>query len=105
LRVEQLRPRIQHIADGLLDQMACHPQVDLIDALAFPLPATVICELLGVPTTDHGAFRHAIRDLFNPATVRTAAATLAGYVTSLIHPTQPTPTDHLTTARPTARAG
>src|SRR6266487_136096 len=26
-RVEQLRPRIQHIADGLLDQMACHPQI------------------------------------------------------------------------------
>ncbi|HEX6404211.1 MAG TPA: cytochrome P450 [Pseudonocardiaceae bacterium] len=48
-RVEQLAPRIQQITDELLDAMAGTAQVDLIDSFAYPLPITVICELLGVP--------------------------------------------------------
>lgn len=48
-RVEQLAPRIQQIADELLDSMADKVQVDLIASFALPLPGTVICEVLGVP--------------------------------------------------------
>jgi cytochrome P450 len=51
-RVEALRSRIQTITDDLLDRVARQgPQsrVDLVAAFAFPLPFTVICELLGVP--------------------------------------------------------
>ena len=48
-RVEQLAPRIQQITDELLDAMAGAAEVDLIDSFAYPLPITVICELLGVP--------------------------------------------------------
>jgi cytochrome P450 len=51
-RVEGLRPRVQTIVDGLLDDLAAHGPdrlVDLVGAFAFPLPFTVICDLLGVP--------------------------------------------------------
>lgn len=51
-RVEAMRPRIQAIAQRLLDQMAEHETADLIAAYAFPLPITVIMELLGVPAAD-----------------------------------------------------
>ena len=54
-RVEELRPRVQAIVDDLLDQIAAHgpdAQVDLVTAFAFPLPFTVICELLGVSEAD-----------------------------------------------------
>ncbi|MFD8958926.1 cytochrome P450 [Streptomyces anulatus] len=56
-RVRELRPRIQEITDALLDEVAAKGSADLIDDLAFPLPITVICELLGVPTADRDDFR------------------------------------------------
>jgi cytochrome P450 len=56
-RVESLRPRIEEITSSLLDTMVGKDVVDLIDAVAFPLPVTVICELLGLPLTDHDQFR------------------------------------------------
>ena len=36
--IQALRPRIIELVDGMLDAMAERAQVDLIDALAFPLP-------------------------------------------------------------------
>jgi pentalenolactone synthase len=57
-RMESLRPRIQATTDRLLDEMARHgPPADLHEALSFPLPALVICELLGVPFEDRDDFR------------------------------------------------
>ena len=56
-RVEGMRPRIQQIADELLDAMEGNSPTDLIDAYAFPLPITVIAELLGVPASDQDKFR------------------------------------------------
>jgi cytochrome P450 len=56
-RIEALRPRIEQITDELLAAMAGRERVDLIDALAFPMPIQVICELLGIPTADRDAFR------------------------------------------------
>ncbi|MFE3607564.1 cytochrome P450 family protein [Streptomyces goshikiensis] len=59
-RVEALRPRVEQITHELLDAMAARPErtADLIEALAFPLPMTVICELLGVPDLDRERFRY-----------------------------------------------
>ncbi len=51
--VEQLRPRIEAIATGLLDAVADKPVVDLIADLANPLPVIVIGEMLGLPQGDH----------------------------------------------------
>src|ERR1700751_5970025 len=55
--VEQLRPRITAIPAALLDDMSDRHEVDLLTAFAFPLPVTVICELLGVPVADRDQFR------------------------------------------------
>ncbi|MDR7277162.1 cytochrome P450 [Catenuloplanes atrovinosus] len=56
-RVEELRPRIERIADTLLDEMRGSDRVDLISAYAFPLPLQVICLLLGVPVRERDTFR------------------------------------------------
>jgi pimeloyl-[acyl-carrier protein] synthase len=54
--VEQMRDRIQAITDGLLDRVASGRHADLIADLAYPLPVTVIAELLGIPAHDHDQF-------------------------------------------------
>jgi cytochrome P450 len=57
-RLAHLKPRIQTMVDELLDRVEQAPQpVDLHEALSFPLPALVICELLGVPYADRDDFR------------------------------------------------
>lgn len=56
-RVAALRPRIEEITNELLDQMDGNDEVDLMEALAAPLPIMVICELLGVPFDDRADFQ------------------------------------------------
>ena len=56
--VERLRPNIEQIANRLLDRMSAHREADFVAGFAFPLPATVIGELLGVPAQDQDKFRH-----------------------------------------------
>jgi cytochrome P450 len=55
--IERMRPRIQAIADSLLDAVEDKGEMDLIDDYAFPLPIIVIAELLGVPAEDSNSFR------------------------------------------------
>jgi pimeloyl-[acyl-carrier protein] synthase len=55
--IERLRPRIEGIAEQLIDEMVAHEQADIIGAFAFPLPVVVIAELLGVPASDRDRFR------------------------------------------------
>ncbi|WKA59624.1 cytochrome P450 [Planococcus shenhongbingii] len=55
--ISGMRNRIQEITDGLLDEMEKKQQIDLIDEFAFPLPISVICEILGVPVEDQDKFR------------------------------------------------
>ncbi|HEU4793903.1 MAG TPA: cytochrome P450 [Nitrolancea sp.] len=56
-RVEAMRPHIQQIVDGLLNQVQANGRMDVIRDLAFPLPSTVIAEMLGVPSEDREQFR------------------------------------------------
>jgi cytochrome P450 len=65
--VEQLRPRIQEIADGLIDAVEARGEMDLVDDFAFPLPITVIAELLGIPAADRDRFRLWSNVLVTPA--------------------------------------
>lgn len=55
--VVNLRPRIQEIADNLISTMQNSHEADLIESYAFPLPITVIAELLGIPVADRDRFR------------------------------------------------
>jgi cytochrome P450 len=61
--IEGLRPRVQAIADALLDAVQARAdetgcrEMELIDDFAYPLPLTVISEMLGIPLADRGKFR------------------------------------------------
>ena len=62
-RVERLRPAVEAMAHELLDRVAEMGQCDVIDSLAFPLPANVISELVGVPVADRDWLRTIVSDL------------------------------------------
>jgi cytochrome P450 len=61
--VEGLRPHVQEIVDGLLDAVIAKGTFDVIADLAYPLPITVICQLLGVPPEDRTTFQQWSREL------------------------------------------
>lgn len=54
--VEQMRARVQTLADELLEGVAGRNEMDLINDYALPLPMTIITEVLGVPTSDRDKF-------------------------------------------------
>ncbi|MBE8476144.1 cytochrome P450 family protein [Streptomyces justiciae] len=86
-RVEELRPRIQRITDDLLDAMLPQGRADLVESLAYPLPLTVICELLGVPELDRTEFRKISGEAVAPTSAESeydAFVRLAEYLTGLI---------------------
>jgi len=55
--VAQMEPRIKEITSGLLDQVQALGEMDVIRDLAYPLPVTVIAELLGIPTERREDFK------------------------------------------------
>ena len=55
--IQQLEPTVTKLVDESLDAMAAAGEVNLIDALAFPLPFTVISVMLGMPETDSTRLR------------------------------------------------
>ena len=55
--VEGLRTRVQALVDELLDAVAARRQMELVHDLAYPLPVTVIAELLGIPVDDRARFK------------------------------------------------
>ena len=61
-RVEDLRPRIQHIVDETLDAIAGQGHMDLIEDFAFRLPVTIICDMLGIPEDHREVFYNSSRD-------------------------------------------
>jgi cytochrome P450 len=62
-RIDDLRPRIDELTVPLLDRMAESGEVDVMEALAWRLPATVISELVGVPAAEREEFRSVVRDI------------------------------------------
>ena len=55
--IENLRTRATELAETLVDKAVADGVADVIDAIAYPLPLTLVCELLGVPAADHGLIR------------------------------------------------
>ncbi|MHB1423258.1 MAG: cytochrome P450 [Gemmataceae bacterium] len=55
--VEAMTSKIQHLVDGFLDAVQSRGRLDLIADLAYPLPVTVIAEMLGAPAEDRDRFK------------------------------------------------
>ncbi|MGW0790066.1 cytochrome P450 [Streptomyces sp. NPDC002911] len=88
-RVEAMRPAVQKIVDGLIDDMlAGPPQADLVQTFALPVPSLVICELLGVPYADHDFFQENSKILISrsadPEVRAVAHGNLIGYLDELM---------------------
>jgi pentalenolactone synthase len=87
-RMNALRPRVEALVDELLDALAARtPPVDLHEALSFPLPVLVICELLGVPYEDRDQFRawsQGMADLHDRQRASVALTSLIGYMGQLV---------------------
>ncbi|TDW87247.1 MULTISPECIES: cytochrome P450 [Kribbella] len=110
-RIEALEPRIREIATGLLDEMAAADEpVDLVNAYSYPLPITVICELIGIPAVRRDDFRR-WSSVFVNAAVYTAEeyieaiTSMLAFVHELIVQKQQAPTDDLLSALIATRDG
>ena len=102
--VEALRPRIVTLVDELLDAFG-PGEVEVMDALAFPLPVTVIGDMLGVPASDRAMLRPLVRSVtailelaVSPEALAEAAeadAQLARYFADLVAERRADPRDDL----------
>jgi len=109
-RVRGMHRRIGELVDGLLDTQAGRGELDVVDDLAYPLPVTVICELLGVPHEDEPRFHDwasALARSLDPAeripepeihAARQAALQLLGYLGQLVEIRRTRPGDDLLSA-------
>jgi cytochrome P450 len=110
-RVAALRPRIESITSSLLDGLAVAAAdtgvVDLIDEFSFPLPVTVICELIGIPTRDQDLFRKwsstVLSSRGTQEEFQLAAVSMYEYFTALAAAKRRAPGDDLLSALITAR--
>jgi len=106
--IEALRPRITSLVDSMLDAIDGQSQVDLVDALAFPLPFSVIAEMLGTPPADHERIRQlsgtvvrSLEPVADPALVAAIAAAdaeLTAIAAEMIAWKRSNPADDLLTA-------
>ncbi|MFJ5262519.1 cytochrome P450 [Streptomyces sp. NPDC088387] len=99
-RVKEMRPHIQKIVDEHIDAMlAKGGPVDLVTALALPVPSLVICELLGVPYEDHPQFEEWSAAMMNhdlsPAEYGAAVQALDMYLDKLVTLKENEPGDDL----------
>ncbi|MFE0027223.1 cytochrome P450 [Amycolatopsis sp. NPDC059021] len=104
-RMEALRPRIQEIVDEHIDKMLAGPlhhgkrSADLVQALSLPVPSLVICELLGVPYSDHDFFQQRTAKMLKRDTPqperREAFKAVEQYMDDLIAQKEADPTDDL----------
>lgn len=68
-KIEQLRPRIREIVSTLIDDLESGERpADIVRAFALSVPSLVICEMLGVPYSDHGYFHDLTATLFDRTT-------------------------------------
>jgi pimeloyl-[acyl-carrier protein] synthase len=110
--IMNLRPRIQALVDELLDTVQPAGQMDIMDAIAYPLPVLVICEMLGVPAKDRDIFQawsgdvaRTLDPIQTPETVERGHAVVArmcDYFRELISQMRKEPKDNLLSAMITA---
>ena len=106
--VRELHPRVQRIVDDLLNELEGKDRFDLIESLAFPMPVTVIAEMLGVPAQDMDRFKVWSNDIsltIEPSLrddqirrVERASEELYAYFESIIEERRREPQDDMITA-------
>jgi cytochrome P450 len=99
-RMRALTERVEEITSARLDAMQRHgPPADLVTAYAAPVPALVICELLGVPYAERDTFQrhvYTLTGLGSPAEERAAAVdALHEYLLDLVRATRAHPGDDI----------
>ncbi|QVQ54407.1 cytochrome P450 [Spiractinospora alimapuensis] len=107
-RIAALRPSVERIAEDLLDALPSHAEngvVDLLAHFAYPLPVTVIGELIGVPHRDRavwkersGAVLTTISGGADPTVINEALGNLIDYAQDMIEQRRREPRDDLTSA-------
>ncbi|GLZ11538.1 cytochrome P450 [Actinomadura sp. NBRC 104425] len=105
-RVAALLPRVREITGELLERLpeAVSPRdgtVDLLEHFAYPLPITVICELVGIPEEDRGRWLGWSRALMRSHETRHFTAAIRGivdHVGELVARRREEPADDLLTA-------
>jgi cytochrome P450 family 109 len=55
--VAELGPRVTAVASTLIDRVSGQSEMDVMHDLAYPLPITIIAELLGIPVEEQATFR------------------------------------------------
>lgn len=99
-RMRRLRPRIQEIVDGCVDDLLAGDRpADLVQAISVPVPSMAICELLGVPYEDRDFFKTRTKTLLDrnnsAAEMRAGFGELLGYFDKLITLKEKDPGDDL----------
>ena len=113
--IDNLTPVIERVVHQLLDPVAEAGGGNILELVGFPLPVTIIGEMLGVPETDRPQFRELVRALvaifeMQPSDAEMAAADAAqlairGYFLDLIAAKRRQPGADLLSALATADAG
>ena len=106
--VSRWEGRVREIADRLLDAVSGHDRIDLVAALGYPLPVTVIAEMLGVPADDMGRFEGwsndialTVEPILTPVQiegVQRATGELFSYFESIVEARRRAPRDDLVSA-------
>ncbi|MFI8997554.1 cytochrome P450 [Streptomyces sp. NPDC053542] len=97
-RMRLLTERVEQVTADCLDAMAkTGPPADLVTAFAKPIPAIVICELLGVPYEDRGSFQGHVDSFMNGETsdedLIAAYTAVQNYLAELVAAKRAHPTD------------
>ncbi len=100
--IEQLRPRIQQITDELLDKVQPLGKMDLVTDFAYPLPITVISEMLGIPAADRPQFRtwtqRALTASVTSQDIQAIIEAFLNYIVALLNEKRTHPGDDLTSS-------
>ncbi|MDN5915796.1 MAG: cytochrome P450 [Pseudonocardia sp.] len=108
-RVSELRPRVEEITDSLLDGLAAAgadgTPVDLVETFSYPLPITVICELVGIDEPERAQWHRWGRDLsgMDREAMPVALREMVAHVQDMIARRRAEPADDLLTALVTAQ--
>ena len=85
-RMRLLTERVEQITAEHLDAMAEQgPPVDLVRAFAHPIPAVMICELLGVPYADRETFNRHVAAMSAPGVTPDEQIAAYGAIQEYIH--------------------